>query len=185
MSPRSTESLAVYVRQRAFKRVLRGYDPAEVDKHLETIAQMISTGALQELVREQEERIAQREAAVQAAEAHARSLVEQAERELNAARVEADATLEGAKAKASADERAAAKLLDEARLQAEASEILTNARTESERLIEDAHTRGIADAERDAAARRAELDKELDEYEARRRREADRLVEAAREQRGS
>ena len=73
---------------------------------------MISTGALQELVREQEERIAQREAAVDAAEAHARSLVEQAERELNAARVEADATLEGANAKARADEQAAAKLLD-------------------------------------------------------------------------
>jgi DivIVA domain-containing protein len=184
MSPRSTESLAVYVRQRAFKRVMRGYDPAEVDRNLETVSQMISTGALQELVREQEERLAQREAAAEAAEAHARQLVEQAERELNAARTEADATLAGAQAKARADEAAAAKLLDEARLQAEASEIITAARAEAERILDDARTQGLESVQREVAAKRAEADKELDEYEARRRREADRIVEAARDDRG-
>lgn len=180
MSSRSTASLAVYVRQRSFKKVMRGYDPDEVDRHLETIAQMVSTGAVADLVREQEEQLAEREAAVEAAAAHAQELVEQAERELNAARLEADATIEGANAKARGIVHEAEQTLDQARIQAEATEVLTHAReaakaeivrarAEADALIEQAKTDGLKAVEQD-----------IDEYVARRKREADRLVEAAR-----
>ena len=180
MSPRSTESLAVYVRQRAFRKVMRGYDPDEVDRHLETISQMISTGAVADLVREQEERLQQREAAIAAAGADARSLHERPERELHAARVEADATIAGAEAKAKAVEQQARDTLDAARLEAEASETISQARTEAaqtmqaaraeaDQLVEDARTNGLKAVEQ-----------EIDEYVARRKREADRLVEQAR-----
>ena len=152
-----------------FKTVMRGYDPAEVDRHLQTIAEMISTGAVAELVREQEERLQQRDLAVTAAEAHANELVQQAERELHAARVEADATIEGANAKARAIEHEAQKTLDQARLEAEASEILTEAREAAAAMLETARTDGMRAVEQEVA-----------EYVKRRKREADRLVEQAR-----
>ena len=169
MSPRSTETLAVYVRQRAFRKVMRGYDPAEVDEHLERIAHMVSTGAVADLAREQEERLQLREAAIEAAEARARALVNQAEHELHAARMEADATIKGATAKARRIEQEAAQQLEQARLEAEATEIIRQAREEATAIVETARTEGLKT-----------IQQELDEYVERRRREADRLVEAAR-----
>jgi DivIVA domain-containing protein len=140
MRARSAESLSVYVRQRSFRRVMRGYDPAEVDRHLETLSQMIAAGAIGDLAREQEERLGEREAGVEARELQARSQKAEAERLLEEARVEADATVHGAELKAAALEREAARLLDEARLQAEASEITDAARAEAERILGEAQT---------------------------------------------
>src|SRR3954468_11725315 len=96
MRARSAESLSVYVRQRAFRRVMRGYDPVEVDRHLQTLSEMIAGSAIGELAREQEQRLEQREAAVEAAESHARELAAKAERQVHEARVEAEATVHGA-----------------------------------------------------------------------------------------
>jgi DivIVA domain-containing protein len=180
MSPRSTESLAVYVRQRAFKKVMRGYDPDEVDEHLERVAQMISTGAVADLAREQEERLQERELAVAAQEVHANHLVEQAERELNAARIEADATIQGATAKAKAIEQEAQQVLDQARLEAEASETISQAREEAAATVAQAREEAdtlIATAKADGLKA---VEQEIAEYVARRRREADRIVEQAR-----
>lgn len=191
MPHRGAESLAVYVRHRVFRKVMRGYDPAEVDRHLETISNMIMTGAMAELVREQDERIAEREAAAAATEASARKLFEQAEHELHAARVEADATLQGAKAKARADEETGRQLLEQAKLEADAHEIVRDARDEADRLIAqareeatqivaEAHAVGVQQVEQEMAQRRSGAEHALEEYVSRRKREADRLVEAAR-----
>ena len=191
MPHRGAESLAVYVRHRVFRKVMRGYDPSEVDAHLETIANMIMTGSFRELVRAEEERIAEREAAAAATEAHARKVLEEAEHELQAARMEADATLEGAKARARADEEAGKQLLEQSKLEADAHEIvqaareeadrlIAQARSEAEQIVEDAHAKGVEQVEQEMAQRRSGAEHALEEYVSRRKREADRLVEAAR-----
>jgi DivIVA domain-containing protein len=210
---RSDESLSVYVRQSAFRRVMRGYDPVEVDRHLETISQMIAQGAIGEMARGQEEKLAEREAALEAAEARTREDREEAERLLREARVEADATVQGAgikaralnaeaertlaEARAEADRTLAearaeaARLRDGARIEAEASELLTAARAEAEGIVTGARAdaaqelnrlraEGRSKVDQEVAEHRRALDAELDQYVARRRREADRLVEAAR-----
>jgi DivIVA domain-containing protein len=184
MRARSAESLSVYVRQRSFRRVMRGYDPEEVDRHLETISQMVASGAIGEVAREHDDRLADRERAVEASEVEVRERLADAERELHEARVEAEATLKGAQLKAEA-------LTAQAEHEREASAIIAAARSEAERSVaaaqaaaaaelERARTDGVAEVEAAVAARRAELDAELVEYEARRRREADRLAQAAR-----
>jgi len=191
MPHRGAESLAVYVRHRVFRKVMRGYDPGEVEAHLETIANMIMTGSFRELVREEEERIAEREAAAAATEAHARKVLEEAEHELKAARMEAEATLQGAQAKAEADERAGRALLEQSKLEADAHEIVEAARAEADQIvaqaqkqaegiITDAHREGVERVEQEMAQRRSGAEHALEEYVSRRKREADRLVEAAR-----
>src|SRR3954466_15689357 len=95
------QSLSMFVVQRAFSRVRRGYDPAEVDRHLELVSQwFMSTDAGRALV-EERDRLHEQEA--------------EARRLLEGARLEADATLEGARLRAEAVARQADRVLADAR----------------------------------------------------------------------
>jgi DivIVA domain-containing protein len=96
MAP-SGESHSIFVVQQTFARVRRGYDPDEVDRHLELVAEMFRRGPDLELRRE----LQRREAAI----GH----------ELEAAKMEAEATVEGARRRAAADTAAAAEALAAAR----------------------------------------------------------------------
>jgi DivIVA domain-containing protein len=157
------DSRSLFVVQRAFRRVRRGYDPDEVDRHLQLVSEWFSQGRAGRTARELEQELQARERANAAAE-------EEARRQVEGERVEAHATLEGARLRAAADIEAARR---------EAARIVAEASAEAERLV--AAARAEADAQ--AAAVRAEHDRELDAYAERRRREADRLVEAARRER--
>src|SRR6478752_4230938 len=84
MAP-SGESHSIFVVQQTFARVRRGYDPDQVDRHLELVAEMFRRGPDVELRRE----LARREATI--------------EQEIEAARMEAEATVEGARLRAAAD----------------------------------------------------------------------------------
>jgi colicin import membrane protein len=200
----SGESLSMFVVQRSFRRVRRGYDPEEVDRHLELVRQWFLRARVGEEARELEARLRAREQAVARSE-------EEARRTLEGARLEAEATLEGGRVRALAETEAARRTLEGARLEAEAmleggrvralaeaqearreagesreralaeahaeaEEILAAATSEAERIVVAA--RGEATDE--AARLRAEAEQQLRVYEDRRRREADRLVEAAR-----
>jgi len=145
MSPRG-ESLSLFVVQRTFTRVRRGYDPDEVDRHLQLVSGWFSAGRMGQMARD-----AQR--AADEAEERARRAVE-------GARIEADATLEGARKRADA-------LLEEARREAEAQRKRIAAAAREEAAHATAEARTLAE-------------QELTAYVERRRREADRLVEAAR-----
>src|SRR4051812_18983597 len=92
---RSGESLSVFVVQRHFKRTRRGYDPDEVDRHLEVISQWLNGSRVSIALREGEEKLARLQREAEDAEERARSTVEGAERE-------AAATLEGAQLRAAA-----------------------------------------------------------------------------------
>src|SRR4051794_23241447 len=96
---------SIFVVQRTFTRARRGYDPDEVDRHLELVAEMFNRGRSGEQRREAERRQAE------------------ARRELEAARIEAEATVEGARKRADADIAAA---------RAEADAIREAARREGE-----------------------------------------------------
>src|SRR3954451_3456248 len=106
------EPLSLFVVQRTFSLVRRGYAPEEVDRHLERVSRwFVSTPAGEALsheraaLQERERLLARREA--------------DAARVLAGARVEAEATLEGARRRSDADARAAARAL----AAAEAAEI--------------------------------------------------------------
>ncbi len=111
-----------------------------------------------------------------------------------AAREQADALLGAARGEAAAlvaaAHEAAAELRERGRLEAEAAAILAAAREEAARIAaEAAREAEVARAEAHAQATdlrarlRAEAEADFAAYEARRRREADRLVEAARRER--
>src|SRR6187431_2003731 len=112
MSP-SGESLSLFVVQRTFTRVRRGYDPAEVDRHLQLVSSWFNEKRMGQIARDIVARAAEAE--------------ERAQRALEGARLEADATLEGARRRANA-------LIAEARRDAEAERerILEAARAEAE-----------------------------------------------------
>src|SRR3954453_6837276 len=117
---RPGESHAVFVVQRSFRRVRRGYDPDEVERHLQLVSEWFTKTHAGEAARE----------------------YEQSHRE----RLEADATLEGARLKAEAtgreagDELArareeAAAILHQARPDAAATETITAAQAEAAEVI--------------------------------------------------
>src|SRR4051812_29532606 len=108
----SGESRSVFVVQRHFRRVMRGYDPDEVDRHLQLVSQWFVGSRVGEMTREREAELHARERAVALAE-------EQARQTLEGARVEAQATLEGARLKAGAQADAARRTLAEAQAVAE------------------------------------------------------------------
>src|SRR2546423_6033858 len=94
------ETMSMFVVQRTFRTVRRGYDPEEVDRHLELVsAWFTKTDAGEALSRERAE-LKERERAVAEAEARAA-------RALEGAKMEADATLEGAARRAHAEEASA------------------------------------------------------------------------------
>jgi DivIVA domain-containing protein len=165
----SDESRAVYVVQRSFRRVRRGYDPEEVDRHLQLVSEWFTRSHAGEMARETQARLerertelagerleadailegarlkadAQIDAAERArrnAEAAAAEVLEQAQLEAEAQTRTAEQTLRDAEA-------AAADILDRAKQEAEAAQLLADARSEAERLRE----RELA-AAREAAA---------------------------------
>ena len=95
MDPRAVDSRSVWVVQRTFRRVVRGYDPEEVDRHLQLVQEWFSRSRVGQVGREMEARLKEREEAVAEREA-------QAARGLRGARTEAEATLEGARREAEA-----------------------------------------------------------------------------------
>src|SRR5918996_1463471 len=109
MSSRA-RSLSMFVVQRTFGVVRRGYDPAEVDRHLELVSKWFTSTEIGAALTHARAEIEQRERALDAREA-------ELERALHGARLEAEGTLEGAQlraqaaaaeALAAAEERAAA-----------------------------------------------------------------------------
>src|SRR3954470_21753922 len=130
------DSHSIFVVQRTFTQVRRGYDPYEVDRHLELVAEMFNRGRSGEQRREAERH-----------EAEAR-------RGLDAPRLEAEATLEGARKRADAEIARATATLEAAR--GEAAQILVGARAEAMAITEQArregHDQGEADAEQLLAA---------------------------------
>src|SRR3954462_6304501 len=106
---RHGESHAVFVVQRSFRRVRKGYDPDEVERHLQLVSEWFTKTHAGEAARE----------------------YEQSHRE----RLEADATLEGARLKAGGRARGgeaqlagaraeAAAIVDQAKLDAAAAETI-------------------------------------------------------------
>jgi DivIVA domain-containing protein len=91
------DSRSIYIVQRTFTRVRRGYDPKEVDRHLQLVSEWFARSRVGEEARALEHR----EAAAKGAQ------------------LEAEATLEGARLRAAADTAAAEAALEEARKQAE------------------------------------------------------------------
>ena len=186
------ETLSMFVVQRTFKTVRRGYDPEEVDRHLELVSRWFTSTDAGKAIAEERARLKEREA--------------EAEHVVEGARIEAEATLEGARRRAEADTREAERrlaeagdALDAARIEAAAADAVREAQKQAERIVADAR----AEAEREletarrageqllAAVRaeaaeaadrlRAEAEEELRAYVERRRREADRI---ARRERG-
>src|SRR3954467_3829355 len=105
--PSGSDSRSLFVVQRAFRRVRRGYDPEEVDRHLQLVSEWFSQGRGGRAARGGEAQLGARGAGAAqrwaargrgpaAAEATPRPLVE-------AAHVEERATLEGARLRAAAD----------------------------------------------------------------------------------
>src|SRR3954469_2176417 len=94
------DSRSLFVVQRAFRRVRRGYDPDEVDRHLQLVSEWFASGRGGRTAREAEQALIERERAGEAAQ-------EKARKEIEGERVEADATLEGARLKAKGDVEAA------------------------------------------------------------------------------
>src|SRR3982751_4876359 len=124
------QSLSMFVVQRTFRRVRRGYDPAEVDRHLELVSQWFTSTDAGRALAEERARLHEREA-----EAH---------RLLEGARREGEATIEGARLRAQADGREAERML------AEAEEIRSAARVEAAaaEAIREAEAQGAAPAAR-------------------------------------
>ena len=72
----SGESRSVFVVQRAFRRVRRGYDPEEVDRHLQLVSEWFAGSRVGETAREIEAQLRERERALAEQAAEARHLVE-------------------------------------------------------------------------------------------------------------
>lgn len=141
------ETRAVYVVQRAFRLVRRGYDPDEVDRHLRLVTEWFRTSTPGREALELKAQLTARERALAEREAQVQHLQE-------SARVEAQATLEGARLRADSDRAKAEKIVDEARLRAQAATIITTAQATAEEAVARAQaTAGdlVGDAEAQAA----------------------------------
>jgi DivIVA domain-containing protein len=220
------QSLSMFVVQRSFRTVRRGYDRDEVDRHLELVSQWFTSTDAGRAFTHQRRELEERERALAAREAEQARLVE-------GARLEADATLDGARRRADAAaeaaertladaraeaetiradaERERAEILDRARAEAAAAELVRVAEERAAKMLRDASSeaetmlaRARADAQRQLTAARqereqrladaraeaarlaerlrADADEQLRAYSDRRRREADRLAQAARRQ---
>ena len=90
------ESLSLFVVQRAFTLVRRGYDPEEVDRHLERVSRWFVSTEAGEAFSHERAALQERERAVERREADAT-------RALEGARLEAEATVDGARKRASAE----------------------------------------------------------------------------------
>jgi DivIVA domain-containing protein len=112
-------SLSMFVVQRTFTLVRRGYDPAEVDRHLENVSRWFTSTEVGETLARERAALEQREA--------------EAERAVAGARLEAEATVEGARRRAQADaERVLAAAREEAGREGESIVATARARAEEE-----------------------------------------------------
>ena len=126
---RSADSLSVFVVQRSFRRVIRGYDPDEVEHHLERVSQWFSETGARAAVREAEAQLSEREKALRDAD-------EDLRRRSDAARGSAESVLEEARAEAATImEKARA---DAAAARRDADAALVQAGRQSEALFEEA-----------------------------------------------
>src|SRR4051794_9128030 len=141
------DSRSLFVVQRSFRRVRRGYDPDEVDRHLQLVSEWFAQGRGGRTAREAEQALLARERAAAEAE-------EKSRKQIEGERVEAEATLEGARLKAKGDIEAAGHDAQRIRAdaRAEAERILAEARAEAERILAGARTEG----ERIVASARAD-----------------------------
>src|SRR3954471_13633964 len=104
---RPGESHAVFVVQRSFRRVRRGYDPDEVERHLQLVSEWFTKTHAGEAAREYEHSQRERleaEATLEGARIKAAAIVHEAELELTRAREEAAALVDQAKLDAAAAE---------------------------------------------------------------------------------
>ena len=166
---------SLYVVRRDFRRVMRGYDPAEVDEHLEKVATWFSGGGLERVAEQhmeaaEEALTHQREALGREraeAKAETEGTAERVRGELETARADAVEAREAARREAealvaSAREEAAA-ATDGARLEAEG--VVEAARADAERRqsaaeVHAAEMRAAAQAELEAASeKRAQSDR--------------------------
>src|SRR3954467_14396591 len=151
------DSRSLFVVQRSFRRVRRGYDPEEVDRHLQLVSEWFAQGRGGRTAREAEQALIAREWAAAEAE-------EKSRKQIEGERVEAEATLEGARLKAKGDIEAAGHDAQRIRADAQAGRglraaagagaerILAEARAEAERILAGARTEG----ERIVASARAD-----------------------------
>src|SRR3954447_12948328 len=58
---RRADSLSVFVVQRSFRRVMRGYDPVEVEHHLERVSRWFSETGIHQEARKAEAKLHERE----------------------------------------------------------------------------------------------------------------------------
>ena len=182
MSPsQEGETRAAYVIQRHFRRVRKGYDPAEVDRHLQLVSEWFRTSRAAEKAREVREQSAARERAAADREV-------QAERFVESSRLEAEATLEGARLRAQADRDAAGRILREAEValetgRREGEEILARARDQADGLLTQAREEArsvLPRAREDAATLLAQAREEAEAVRVAARGEAAAIVDQAR-----
>jgi DivIVA domain-containing protein len=137
------QSLSMFVVQRTFSRVRRGYDPAEVDRHLELVSSWFTGTQVGQALSHERAELQQRERSLGEREA-------ELARALEGARLEADGLVEGARRRAQADAHAGERALAAAR--EEAAAIRATAEREREELLDAARAEAAA-AEVIAAAR--------------------------------
>ena len=144
-------SLSMFVVQRTFTRVRRGYDPEEVDRHLELVSRWFLSTDAGKAIAEERARLKEREA--------------EAEHLVEGARIEAAATLEGARRRAEADTREAERrlaeardALDAARIEAAAADRIREAQEQADQIVADAQEQ----ADQIVADARAEAERELE-----------------------
>src|SRR4051812_873646 len=163
------QSLSVFVVQRTFKRVRRGYDPHEVDRHLELVSRWFTSTDIGLALTHERTELDRREAALSEREA-------QLERSVKPKQIEADATLEGARRKADDLARRSEEAFAEARAQAE--KIVHDAEGRREEML------AAGKRERDELLDQARLEAEAAEVLGEARAQADAAVETAREEAG-
>src|SRR5436189_258921 len=78
---RRADALSVFVVQRSFRRVMRGYDPDEVEHHLERVSRWFTESGVGKAAREAEAKLQERDRALREAEAEAQATLEAARAE--------------------------------------------------------------------------------------------------------
>src|SRR3954463_3068413 len=130
---RTGESHAVFVVQRSFRRVRKGYDPEEVERHLQLVSEWFTKTHAGESAREWEQSHRERleaDATLEGARLKAEAMTREAAAELARAREEAAVTVDHARAGGGGASRAAharagaAAIGDRARLDAAAAETI-------------------------------------------------------------
>ncbi len=150
MRRRFLSSTLGYIMRRDFPRVVRGYDPSEVEAHLETVKGWFAMGGLERMAQElEDETLARIEERRAEARAEADTIVEDAKGEAD--RILAEAREQAEQLLAEARHEADRAVADGRR---EYTELVDRAQVESERLAEAgrvAHERSVAEGRAEQA----------------------------------